>query len=128
MEVLICGSDIAVSKVERALEGLGARLRPVPGAIVNPDPERVQSVALKADVAILEIGQPAVRQAYCYWCRVWRLPIVLLIESCDSDWAELVEMGANGFLCCRMPDREFASRLKAILRRQVPEVGWKVKY
>jgi len=75
------------------------------------------------DVALVDSLADGVEVACCCISKLFRIPVILLVNESDVDWKRLQLLELYGYICGGTSGAEMAARLWAVMRRQREQVG-----
>ena len=75
------------------------------------------------DVALVDSLAEGVEVACCCISKLFKIPVILLVNESDVDWKRLQLLEPDGYICGGTSGAEMAARLWAVMRRQREQVG-----
>jgi DNA-binding response OmpR family regulator len=75
------------------------------------------------DVALVDSLADGAGVVCCCISKLFRIPVILLVNESDVDWKRLQLLEPDGYICGGTSGAEMAARLWAVMRRQMEQVG-----
>jgi DNA-binding response OmpR family regulator len=75
------------------------------------------------DVALVDSLAEGVEVACCCISKLFKIPVILLVNESDVDWKRLQLLEPHGYIYEGTSGAEMAARLWAVMRRQREQVG-----